>query len=187
VDRSDRIVLEIHPEVSTGTISDGLPSQTTTEVTTKLVAEDGQRIFIGGLIKDKETRNRLGVPYLMDIPVLGWLFRREETKHANSETVVILTAHLSDDSTPVVSAGKAEMTRQTGEYLEKHRQRMERYFGPDAPNARPEAEASPSEGGSGEAEESGASPPDDDRAPRDHADPDAPPAGPPEGAPESTP
>ena len=46
VDRNGRIMMDIHPEVSTGTITnDGMPNQTTTEVTTQLLADDGQTIF----------------------------------------------------------------------------------------------------------------------------------------------
>jgi type II secretory pathway component GspD/PulD (secretin) len=130
VDEQERIVLKIHPEVSTGTISDGLPSQTTTEVTTRLVSEDGQRIFIGGLIKNKESRARIGVPYLMEIPILGWLFRREEKVYSNTETIVILTAHLVDRSTPPMSAAKAKRMRESEAVLEEREETMRNYFGP---------------------------------------------------------
>jgi len=134
VDRSGRIVLKIHPEVSTGVISDGLPSQTTAEVTTRLVTEDGQRIFIGGLIKNRETRDRKGIPYVMDIPILGWAFRQETQNVINTETVVILTAHLVDDRTPLLAAGRAKLTAETEVQLEQKRQEMEGYFeGPSEP------------------------------------------------------
>jgi type II secretory pathway component GspD/PulD (secretin) len=129
VDQRGRIVLAVHPEVSNGIISDeGLPNQTTTEVTTRLVTEDGQRVFIGGLLKNKEQQSRTGVPYLMDVPILGYAFRRQTKTHHNTETIVILTAHLADADTPLVAAGKAEITDQAERYLEKHRLRMDRYF-----------------------------------------------------------
>jgi type II secretory pathway component GspD/PulD (secretin) len=94
VDESGRIVLEIHPEVSTGIVVDGIPNQTTTEVTTQLVAEDGQTIFIAGLIKDRTTRTHSGVPLLGSIPVLGRLFSRDEDTTVNTETVVLITPHI---------------------------------------------------------------------------------------------
>ena len=159
VDQRGHIVLSVHPEVSNGVISDeGLPNQTTTEVTTRLVAEDGQRIFIGGLIKNKEQRNRTGVPYLMDVPILGWAFRRQTTTHQNTETIVILTAHLADEETPIVAAGKAKITEQAEQYLEKHRRRMYRYFDRppfafgDQGEPEPEGEAEPGSEAEGEAE-----------------------------------
>ena len=75
VDRAGRVLLEVHPEVSTGTIdlTSGLPSQTTAEVTTKLLTEEGQKVFIAGLIKNRMTQGRTGIPWLMDVPVVGRL------------------------------------------------------------------------------------------------------------------
>ncbi|MDH3284774.1 MAG: hypothetical protein OEQ13_08530 [Acidobacteriota bacterium] len=138
VDRAGRIVLEIHPEVSTGTIADGLPSQTTTEVTTKLVADDGQRIFIGGLLKDTESKSRVGIPFLMDIPILGWAFRRNEKILVSTETVVMLTARVVNGETPALAAQKTRLTERNQQYLEEQRQRMERYFGPEPPAPDPD-------------------------------------------------
>jgi type II secretory pathway component GspD/PulD (secretin) len=154
VDQQGRIVLFVHPEVSTGTISeDGLPNQNTTEVTTRLVTEDGQRVFIGGLIKNKELRRWTGVPYLMDLPILGYAFRRQTTTFTNTETIVILTAHLADEETPLVAAGKAEATDQAERYLEKHRLRTDQYF--DRP---PEASGDEADEAPGEAEPGSAAP-----------------------------
>ena len=143
VDRHGKIVLEIHPEVSTGTIVDGLPSQTTTEVTTKLVAEDGQRVFIGGLMRDSEVRTRVGVPYLMDMPLLGWLFRRDDKVNLSTETVVILTARVLNGREPVLAAEKAELASGAEAQLKARRGQMERYFG--SPSA-PAAEGAPAAG-----------------------------------------
>ncbi|MEQ8660441.1 MAG: secretin N-terminal domain-containing protein [Gammaproteobacteria bacterium] len=94
VDRSGRIMMEIHPEVSTGTVSDGIPSVTTTEVTTQLLAADGEPIFIGGLMRASKTDRRQGVPLLRDVPGLGMLFRNEEALSLNTETVVIITPRI---------------------------------------------------------------------------------------------
>ena len=51
-----RIMLDIHPEVSTGTIVDGVPAQATTEVTTQLLVPSGRTVFIGGLMKHSLSR-----------------------------------------------------------------------------------------------------------------------------------
>ena len=96
VDRHGRVLLEIHPEVSTGTITDGIPSVTTTEVTTQLLAEDGERVFIGGLIRDSKTESRRGIPGLSRIPFLGLLFSRSEWIDRSTETIVIVRATVQD-------------------------------------------------------------------------------------------
>jgi type II secretory pathway component GspD/PulD (secretin) len=100
VDRQGRVLLEIHPEVSTGIISDGVPNQTTTEVTTQLLADDGQRIFIGGLIRDSADEGRRGVPFVSRIPVFGLLFGRHEWNFQSSETIVIVKPTIQTPSGP---------------------------------------------------------------------------------------
>ena len=95
VDRSGRIMMEIHPEVSSGTVTlDGVPSKRSTEVTTQLLAEDGQTIFIGGLIRNSVSKRREGIPFINDIPFLGKLFGRGEELLIKTETVVLITPRI---------------------------------------------------------------------------------------------
>jgi len=96
VDHLGRILMEIHPEVSTGTVNEGIPSKTTTSVHTQLLAENGQTIFIGGLMKNRVVQNTSGVPVLGRIPFLGRLFSRTEDVSLNTETVVLITPRIVD-------------------------------------------------------------------------------------------
>ena len=107
VDRSGRVLLDVHPEVSTGSVSAGIPSLTTTEVTTQLLADDGQKIFIGGLIKNSDSESRAGVPILRDIPLLGGLFSRTEQRSAATETIVLITPHVLSNERRLVSGSNA--------------------------------------------------------------------------------
>ena len=120
VDREGRIVLDIHPEVSNGFILDGLPQQRTTEVTTRLRARDGQTAFIAGLIRDSETDVRTGIPYAMDIPILGRAFERTETVDVNTETVVLLTARIVDRAADAYPAA-IEQTESTERALQQEK------------------------------------------------------------------
>ena len=74
VDADGRIAMKIKPEVSSGSVSAGIPSKKTTEVATQLVANDGQAVLIGGLIKSSKAYRRQGIPLLSDIPLLGRAF-----------------------------------------------------------------------------------------------------------------
>lgn len=95
VDRSGRIMLEIHPEVSTGTVSDdGIPSKSTTQVSTRMLVPDGRTVFLGGLIRHSVTNSREGVPLLGDIPVIGNLFSNDATNILSTEIVVLITPHI---------------------------------------------------------------------------------------------
>ena len=101
VDNNGRIMLDIHPEVSTGTINDGIPSQTTTSVNTHLLVPDGATSFIGGLIKSQDFDEHSGVPILKDIPFAGRLFSRTEKRKINTEIIVLITPRIVQaDRTP---------------------------------------------------------------------------------------
>ena len=94
VDRSGKIMMDIHPEVSTATVDNSIPSLQTTEVTTQLLAADGETIFIGGLIKNNTSNSRRGIPVLSDIPILGYAFRNQEDSVTNTETIVMITPRI---------------------------------------------------------------------------------------------
>ena len=90
IDRFGRIMMEIHPEVSKTTLKDGIPSLTTTEVSTRLLVQDGQTAFIGGLIRNDMTSDHDGVPFLEDIPFIGGLFSKSSEFISKTETVVVI-------------------------------------------------------------------------------------------------
>lgn len=90
--------MEIHPENSTGVVDpiSGLPSETTTEVTTNILVKDGYTIAIGGLIGDQVEKTTKQVPFLGSIPYLGVLFRQTVDKVSRREVIVLLTPHVID-------------------------------------------------------------------------------------------
>ncbi len=85
------VIMEIHPEVSDGSVTAGLPSETTTEVTTTMIAKDGGTIFIGGLIRDRKEDIRDQVPGLGCLPIVGALFGRSTNATQKTEIVVLIT------------------------------------------------------------------------------------------------
>ena len=109
VDQDSRVLLEIHPEVSTGTVSDdGIPNQSTTEVTTTMLVDSGKTIFIGGLMRRNATETREGIPILGDIPGVGLLFSNRAISTFNTELVVLITPYIIDQSKMALDDGKAE-------------------------------------------------------------------------------
>lgn len=127
VDEQGRILLDIHPEVSTGSVSDdGIPNQNTTEVTTTMLVESGKTVFIGGLIKRSASETREGVPVLGDIPGLGLLFSNKSLSSVNTELVVLITPHILDQGRVTMDAGKSGMVNAVTENLEVQPRKIER-------------------------------------------------------------
>ncbi len=123
VDAAGHILLKIRPEVSSGSISGGIPSKKTTEVSTQLVAEDGQAILIAGLIKNASGYRRIGVPVLGDIPVLGRVFSSSEQTGGSTETIVLITPRIvgmragavEQSSVQKVNGAENHLLKMTGE------------------------------------------------------------------------
>ncbi len=88
------IVMQIHPEISDGAIVNALPQKNSTETTTQLIVKDGQTIIIGGLVRDTTQKEVQGVPILMDIPIVGMLFKRTEITSDKKEIIVLITPHI---------------------------------------------------------------------------------------------
>ncbi|MDF7823057.1 hypothetical protein P4B35_03460 [Pontiellaceae bacterium B12227] len=77
--------------------SDGeAPVFRTREIRSNLQVDDGQTIILGGLIERGDRKQRVGIPYLMDIPVLGWLFGRTSITKEGTEILMIMTPHVVD-------------------------------------------------------------------------------------------
>jgi MSHA biogenesis protein MshL len=99
------IIMNIHPSFSEKIKDVPSPDNITTfpllsirETDTVVRVRDGQNIIIAGLIKNSRNDTRTGVPCLMDIPLLGHLFRYTEDISNKSELVILLT--------PTVLVGK---------------------------------------------------------------------------------
>jgi len=61
---------------------------------TSLVVQDGQTIIIGGLIIDSTGGARTGIPFLSDIPLLGYLFGSSTSNNDKLELILLLTPHV---------------------------------------------------------------------------------------------
>ncbi|MDQ8037119.1 MAG: type II secretion system secretin GspD, partial [Pedobacter sp.] len=66
-------------------------------IKTTVLADDGQTIVLGGLIKDDNTKTVSKVPLLGDIPVIGYLFRATSDKKTKQNLLVFLQPTLLRD------------------------------------------------------------------------------------------
>jgi type IV pilus assembly protein PilQ len=102
------IRMEIHPEDSTGSVTNNLPDKTTTEVTSNVMIKDGNTIVIGGMFKDNSQSSRNQVPILGDIPIIGALFRSKTDTLQRQEVIILLTPHIIKDDAAYSKASVEE-------------------------------------------------------------------------------
>jgi type IV pilus secretin PilQ/predicted competence protein len=94
ISQDGMIRMEIHPERSSGTVSNNIPNQQTAELTTNVMVPDGATLVIGGLMEDEDDFQLQGLPGLSRIPALGYLFGFRQKTDARRELVVLLTPHI---------------------------------------------------------------------------------------------
>jgi type IV pilus assembly protein PilQ len=61
---------------------------------TRLLLDDGETMVIGGLTLSEVDRNESGIPFLMDIPVLGALFRTTNNIERKQDLIILVTPHI---------------------------------------------------------------------------------------------
>ena len=91
------VLLKIEAKSSTldfGRTVDGIPQENTREAKANVLVRDGETVVIGGIMKDLSSSSDSGVPYLKDIPVLGWLFKKSAWQKDFEELVVFITPRI---------------------------------------------------------------------------------------------
>ncbi len=129
------VILEVTPQINYNgiiildikqTVSKALPIPEkgvqsnpirTRELKTKFAVKDGQSILIGGLIGSDNTISDSGIPFLKDIPLLGYLFKYETRQIEKTELLIMLTPYVIEtenvlDQYITEFAGKMDELRQ---------------------------------------------------------------------------
>ncbi|GGO80131.1 type II secretion system protein GspD [Marinobacterium nitratireducens] len=117
VNAGGMVVLDITQEVNDvdQTTSSGIDSPTIIQrrVNTSVAVQSGETLVLGGLIKENNTKDNEGVPYLRHVPVLGWAFGSRGKSVQRTELVVMIT--------PTAVTDTADAREVTREYQNKLR------------------------------------------------------------------
>ncbi len=101
INKDNFITMKIRPEVSsvdrslTTSQNNKIPIVDTSVAETKIMVKDGETIVIGGLIKDESIESVKKVPFLGDLPLLGFAFRNKDKLVKKTELVIFLTPHIT--------------------------------------------------------------------------------------------
>ncbi len=103
VNEGDKVLLNISQEVSSlSSAVDGSADIVTNQstISTQVLANDGQTIILGGLIREDISDKEQKVPILGSIPVLGHFFKFQSTKYSKGNLMVFIRAKIvRDDKT----------------------------------------------------------------------------------------
>ncbi len=122
ISEGDYIRMDINQEISAVKPNKG---QAIDLVTTKraaktsIVVKNNEMIVIGGLIQEQENDSVSKVPFLGDIPGLGWLFKTVSKSRTKTNLMILLIPHIVKDAADLAAIsenqkeGFAAATRKT--------------------------------------------------------------------------
>ncbi|MBU2708274.1 type II secretion system secretin GspD [Zooshikella marina] len=92
INEGDAVTLEVFQEISSVTDSTQASDIITNQrsIKTRVLVESGTVLVIGGLISDEQEEDEVKVPFLGDLPVIGYLFKSERTKQSKRNLMVFL-------------------------------------------------------------------------------------------------
>jgi general secretion pathway protein D len=99
INESDYVRLEVDEQTEEIASIDPQLGPTTSKRTAKttVVAKDQETVVLGGLIQERTLRSISRVPLLGSLPIIGWAFRKEETKKTKTNLLLFLTPYIIRD------------------------------------------------------------------------------------------
>jgi type IV pilus assembly protein PilQ len=123
---SDGLIrMEVHPELSTGSVeveqNFTLPNKETTQVTTNIMVRDGCTVIIGGLMREDLQTTGKQVPFFGNLPLVGAAFRSRDETLQRREILVLITPHIVYEPETCQEGARAacEFHRRQDVYREK--------------------------------------------------------------------
>ena len=119
ISRDGSITLRINPsisetasEISTDNATRSMPPDLSRRQMSSVISvKDGNRVILGGLINTKNVNDANKVPLLGDLPVIGYLFKREGISKRTEEIVIIIEPHIIKKEADTLSLGDLGYTR----------------------------------------------------------------------------
>ncbi len=97
INSDNMITLDVHNEVSDlssqATVQGGVIINTS-EADTRVLVDNGETAIIAGLIRAIDGKLESGIPVLMDIPLLGGLFKHTTNTKVSRELVIFVTPNI---------------------------------------------------------------------------------------------
>jgi general secretion pathway protein D len=88
-----------------------VPIINTQEINTEVTVPNKSTVVIGGLITDNTTRDVSGVPFLSDIPVLGYLFSDTTKNKTRDELIIMIQPSVIETDADQIAVNEEEKQR----------------------------------------------------------------------------
>ncbi|MDD5286630.1 MAG: type II secretion system secretin GspD [Desulfuromonadaceae bacterium] len=114
ISEGDYIRMDINQEISAvkndkGQAIDLVTTKRSTK--TSIVVKDKETVVIGGLIQDTEDDSVEKVPFLGDIPGLGWFFKTKTKSRKKTNLMILLTPRIVKDAADLMEVSEEQRTK----------------------------------------------------------------------------
>lgn len=86
-----------------GVVTAGVPSIDTKQITTNVLVNNGQTIVLGGIYQQDKRNSVQRIPFLGDLPIVGYAFRRNQVIVKNEELLIFITPRIITNSLAVTT------------------------------------------------------------------------------------
>ena len=94
---SGTVIMKVTLENSSadfGTAVNGIPPIDTQRAITTVLVKDGETTVIGGIYTSEQQSTQDRTPGLSQVPLLGWLFKRDAVRDTNRELLIFITPRI---------------------------------------------------------------------------------------------
>lgn len=99
------IILEVKVQkneadfINTGARGD--PTILTKQANSRMLIQDGDTAVIGGIYTRNQSTNRKKVPWIADVPIIGWFFKNRSEADTRTELLIFLTPKIINRSSSI--------------------------------------------------------------------------------------
>jgi type IV pilus assembly protein PilQ len=94
-----QVLMQVHAERSSirpASVDIGFTVQTQ-QAESQVLVNDGETVVIGGLTVTEVTVAKSGIPFLVDLPIVGRLFGFSSQTESRRDLIILITPHIVDD------------------------------------------------------------------------------------------
>jgi len=73
------------------------------EIKTSTIVANNEVLALGGLIRNRVTKNQTKTPFFGDIPVLGWLFKNQSKREEKQNLLILISSRIIEPNTERVA------------------------------------------------------------------------------------
>lgn len=89
-----QLQLQVNQDRPSSHIVLGVPAITTRQISSHVLARNGQTIVLGGIFESSTDDATERLPFISNLPVVGWLFQQKSKTESKRELLIFITPHI---------------------------------------------------------------------------------------------